>query len=269
MKPTFLSAKISPRTIHKSVLTFLLLVIANSACSPMTSPIPTLTPTLVVPTSTSTPTTVWFPPTSTWTPIPTSTNLPPTPEMRPGIGSIIFEDMFSSSNDWILMEKDGGSVRLGKEELTFVTSQKRIYVYSIRQEPSLSNFYAEITANPIFCRDLDEYGLLFRVNSPSDYYRFGVSCDGQVRLDRILSGNASSPQPWIQSGSVPIGGPSLVQLGIWAVGSEFRLFINDDLQFTVQDNQLASGTIGLFSRSFSDEAFTVNFRSLKIWEVNP
>ena len=167
------------------------------------------------------------------------------------------------------MEKEGGSIRFGKDEITFVTNKKRVYLYSNRINLSLTNFYGEITANPIFCQPQDEYGMLLKVNPPSDYYRYSVSCEGQVRLDRILNGNASSPQPWMASGSVPLGGPSLVRLGVWNLGSEFRFFINDDFQFSIQDAQIPTGTIGTFTRSSTDETFTVNFRALNIWEISP
>jgi hypothetical protein len=254
---------------HLAIFLLITLCLVVTSCQPEAMVIPTSTPSLPIPTDTPTPTIIWFPPTATWTPFPTLTPLPPTPEQRPGIGGLLLEDDLSTALAWEFMAKEGGSARLGKNEITFATTKKRVYLYSIRKEPVLTNFYAEITANPTFCHGSDEYGLLLRVNSPSDYYRYGVSCDGQVRLDRILAGNASSPQPWLASGSVPLGGPSIIRLGVWLVGSELRFFINDDHQFSVLDGQIQSGTVGFFARSTTDEAFTVNFRDLKIWEVNP
>jgi len=250
-------------------LIVLFLIASLSACQPNPAPIPSDTPTQAAPTETATPTIVWFPPTATWTPFPTLTKIPPTPEQRPGIGEVLLEDDFTDKDAWLLTEKEGGSARIGKNEITFVTSKKRVYIQSIRQAPVLTNFYLETTVNPIFCQPMDEYGILLRIDSVSDYYRYSVSCDGQVRLDRILGGNASSPQPWLASGSVPQGGPSLFRLGVWVVGSEFRFFVNDDYQFTIRDGQIPSGTVGYFARSSTDDPFTVNFRLLKIWKVNP
>jgi len=231
--------------------------------------LPTETPTSAPPTGTPTPTTVWFPPTATFTPFPTSTALPPTPEQRPGIGALLLQDDFSSGQSWALSEKEGASARMGKDELSIAISMKRIYHFSLRLEPQLGNFYAEITANPSLCRGLDEYGLLIRAQSANDYYRFSLSCDGQVRLDRILHGQASSPQPWLLSGDVPPGGPSSSRLGVWAVGAEMRFFVNGNFQFAVNDGQIPSGALGVFARSASDEALSVNFADLSVWEVNP
>ena len=240
-----------------------------SACLPVATLLPTETPTPALPTATLTTTPVWFPPTATFTPMPTATVLPPTPEQRPGIGEPLLQDDFSTGESWALSEKDGASARLGKAELTIVISKKRVYHISLRFEPQFTDFYAEITASPGLCRGLDEYGMLIRAQSSNDYYRFSLSCDGQVRLDRILHGQASSPQPWLLSGDVPPGGPSTSRLGVWAVGAEMRFFINGNFQFAVNDGQIPVGVIGVFARSASDEALTVNFYDLSVWEVSP
>ena len=161
---------------------------------------------------------VWFPPTPTRTPFPTSTPLPPTPEQRPGLGEIIFQDDFSSAEAWALSVTAKGSVALGKNKLTIAIAAPKTYISSIRSQPVVSDFYAEITASPNLCRGADEYGLLIRVSSEQDYYRFSVSCDGQTRLDRVYHGTPSSPQPWMLGSRIPIGSPSTSRLAVWAVG---------------------------------------------------
>jgi len=231
---------------------------------PTATPSPSQTPTLV---PTQTPTIVWFPPTSTFTPFPTPV-ISPTAEMRPGIGEVVLTDDFADADEWELKSSEEGSVALSKNELTIAISQSRAYFFSLRQTPILGSFYAEITASPSLCRGLDEYGLLLRAAGDSDYYRFSLSCDGQVRLDRVVNGQASSPQPWVLSGAVPPGAPSVSRLAVWAVGSEMRFFVNDQYQFSVRDPVLTSGLLGIFARSAGDNAVTINFSDLVIREIN-
>ena len=57
------------------------------------------------------------------------------------------------------------------------------------------------------------------------------------------------------------------RLGIWARGDEFRFFINDQHQFTVNDPLLVSGNIGVFARSMGETAVTVNFSDLIIRQI--
>jgi hypothetical protein len=251
----------------KNIIYYCLLAILCCACStaPTSSAFPT--DTLSPPTPTVTPTIIWFPPTVTPTPFPTPV-VTPTLDMRPKLGRIILEDDFSNPEVWTLGQTQAGSVALGKNELTIAIGETNTYLYSIREEPIFTDFYLEITAGPSLCRNLDEYGVLFRVSPNIDYYRFSLSCNGQVRLDRVSQGQASSPQPWMLSGSVPPGAPSSSHLGISAIGAEMSFFVNDHFQFSIHDPLLASGGVGVFARSANKMAVTVNFSNLVIYEIN-
>jgi len=254
----------------KNLALFCLIGLLLWACSETPSPTYTPVQTTEKPTlvETITPTIVWFPPTATYTPFPTPI-ITPTEDMRPNIGRTLLEEDFSSQNGWTLTHSEAGSVAYGKNELTIAIGETNAYLFSVRSEPSFSDFYLEITAEPNLCKDLDEYGVLFRISPTIDYYRFSLSCNGQVRLDRVSGGQASSPQPWIMSGSVPPGAPSSSRLGIAVVGAEMRFFVNGQFQFLIKDPLLTSGGVGVFARSTSNKAVTVNFSDLIVYEVNP
>jgi len=243
-----------------------LLLLTLSACAPLETP-PTASPESPTPFSEVTATVVWFPPTAIPTPIPTKP-VTPTPDLHPGLGEVIFSDDFSSPGSWSLSRTSQGGAALGHNELTIAILEPRTYIYSVRSEPVLSDFYLEITASPTLCRETDEYGLLFRLTSPADFYRFSLSCDSQVRLDRLVNGTASSPQPWMFSGVIPPGAPNIARLGVWVRSKEMRFFINDQFQFTVSDPLLPSGSIGVFARSAGDYAVTVNFSDLVVREIS-
>jgi len=252
-----------------SILLCVLLFSGLSACLPEATPLPPLpTDTPSQPTSTPTATVVWFPPTPTFTPFPTPA-ITPTVDLRPQVGELLLEDNFDSSRAWTLGQFAGGSAALGKNELTLAVTQERGYVSSVRSSPDLGNFYAEITASPSLCRGMDEYGLLVRVASPQDFYRFSLSCDGQARLDRILSGQASSPQPWTITGSVPPGAPSTSRLAVSAIGKEMRFFVNGEFLFSVDEPSIPSGNLGVFARATADPPVTVNFSDLQVYRVSP
>lgn len=238
-----------------------------TGCLPLDESLPTPTATQS-PANTSTPTAtvIWFPPTATPTSLPTI-QVTPTPDLRPDLGDILLQDNFSSGDHWSLGQTAASSIALGVNELSIVLSEPRAYAFSMRDQPVLSNFYAEITASPTLCQDRDEYGLLLRMTSPSDFYRFALSCDGQVRLDRLVAGQASSPQPWMQSGSVPPGAPSISRLAVWVYDKEMRFFINDTYQFTVKDPLLPSGNLGVFARSAGENAVTVSFSDLVVRNI--
>jgi hypothetical protein len=245
-----------------------LMAACNTLAAPVTA-IPSITPTLTqVPALTPTETVVWFPPTPTFTPFPTRM-VTPTVDLRPGIGDLLLEDNFNDPDAWELERNEQGSIALGKNELTIAIGKQKVYLSTLRRRTDLSNFYLEITASPSMCRGQDEYGLLLRATGKNNFYRFSVSCDGQARLDRLSGAEASSPQPWVLSGAIPPGAPSVSQLAVWAQGSEMRFFVNDEYLFTVRDPLFPSGTLGVFVRSTGEQAVTVNFSKLVVKKINP
>ena len=238
-----------------------------AGCLPMATPLPPFpTETPGPPTATPTATTVWFPPTATFTPLPPVTpGITPTLDLSPGYGAPIFSDDFLKPELWSLGRSGPGGAALGVSELSLVVSQPRGYLYSLRQETALSDFYLEITASPSICRGADEYGLLVRLVSLQDFLRFGLNCRGEARLDRLSGGEASSPFPPEVSGAVPPGAPSTSRLAVWALGKELRFYVNGQYLFTVSDPVLRVGGLGVYARASGDDTMTVNFSDLDVY----
>jgi hypothetical protein len=136
----------------------------------------------------------------------------------------------------------------------------------MRRELPLSDFYAEITARPSLCRGEDNYGLVVR-GVGSSFYRFVLACNGMIRAERITSGTRLPLQEPVPSGDAP-GAPGEVRIGVWAVGNEMRLFLNDRYQFSVVDPSFPSGALGVFVRSAGETPVTIVFSDLAIYEVD-
>jgi hypothetical protein len=252
---------------HKNIPGILVILSLVSACMPVETPLPIASDTqTTTPTAVPSATVEWFPATATPTILPTL-QVSPTPDFRPNIGELIFSDDFSEPAGWTLGTLSSGTIALGLDELTIAISEPGAYLNSIRQEPTLSDFYLEVTTNPTLCRGEDQYGLLLRTSSPNDFYRYSLSCDGRIRLDRIVGGIASTPQPWTISNAAPPGAPISSRLGVWAKGKELRFFVNDQYQFTVIDPLIPAGLLGLFTWSAGDTAVTVNFSDLVVHQI--
>jgi len=212
------------------------------------------------------PTIIWFPPTATPNPQ-TLATLAPTPEQKPGVGAAIFNDDFSSPMLWNTAVSDQATVDVSRNRLT-IAAQPGIYMLSMRQGVTLSNFYAEITARPSLCKGKDDYGMLVRAPNNVAYYRLALSCDGMARVERVSVGTRAPLQPPTLSGDVPSGAPGEVRIGIWAVGPEMRFFLNDRYQFSVNDRNYPSGALGVFARAAGDTPVTVIFSDLVVYDVS-
>lgn len=253
---------------HLSPIITLTLItcLALAACVPIRTP-PALATATETPTTPPTATIQWFPSTSTPTPRPVI--IPSaTPIYLPGLSNEIFTDNFASPENWNTVSSNEGSVSVSRNRITVAVKTPNTYLFSLRNEPLLTDFYAEINAHPTLCRGADAYGLLFRANN-LNAYRFALACDGTVRLEfakaynhpRVLAG----PAP---SGDVPPGSPADVRLGVWVVGTEMRFFLNGRHQFTLTDRNLESGTFGVFVQSSTlNTATTVTFSDLIVQSV--
>ena len=70
------------------------------------------------------------------------------------------------------------------------------------------------------------------------------------------------------SGDAPLGAPGEVRIGIWANGSEMRLFLNNRFQFSIIEKTFPSGAFGVFAQSKGNTPVTITFSDLKVYDVN-
>ena len=245
-------------------ITLLAMTLFMTSCLPLGSTLPTATP-LPIDTQPPTPTIVWFPPSATPTLLtfPTYTG---TPEMKPGVGSETLTDDFSDKKLWDTAVSDQGSAAISLNRLSLAI-QPGVYLSSFRRDSTFGNFYAEITARPSLCRGEDNYGVIVR-GIGSSYYRFVLSCNAQIRAERVNGGIRLPLLEPVSSGDAPRGAPGQVVIGVWAVDSEMRLFLNGRYQFGIKDRSFPSGAIGVFVRSENDTPMSVTFSDLKVYDVD-
>jgi hypothetical protein len=186
--------------------------------------------------------------------------------MRPGIGITTLTDDFSDPTLWSTASSIQGSANLNENRI-ILSVKSKVYIFSLRRGISATDFYAEITARPDLCRGEDSYGLLIRANSVA-YYRFSLTCGGLVSAERISVGTREVLQTPLLSGDVPIGAPGEVRIGVWAVGKEMRLFLNDRYQFSISNSHNPSGTIGVFVNSAGITPSIVSFSRLNLQKVD-
>jgi len=244
-------------------------IILLSACLSVSTPelLPTPTSTLTaLPSPTST--IEWFPSSPTPEQLPTIA-VTPTQEFTSEIGEIIFQDEFLSSDGWTVPQTDRGQINITNGEIVIIINEPKSLLLGTLERPDLQDFYAEITANPVLCTGRDEYGFLFRVFGRNQYYRFALSCDGEVKMDKIVGAGTFVLYPWTRSASVPPGAPSVSKLEVLALRDEIRVFINGDPQFTIIDQGLSLGSFGVYARSAGETAVTISFSDLIVREVIP
>jgi hypothetical protein len=227
------------------------------------------TPTIPIPTQTPlpTPTFNWFPASETPEPETAGTaETFPTLEMSPNLGEITLTDTFTRASLWDTATSDDASAEVLSGQLN-LAAESNVFMNSLRKNLTVDNFYMEITARPSLCRGADTYGVLVRANAVA-YYRFSLTCDGSVSAERNSGSKRLLLQSSVASGDAPRGAPAEVRIGVWAGGTQMRLFLNDHFQFSISDANYDSGTVGVFVNSASTNPIVVSFSELTIREVD-
>ncbi len=226
-------------------------------------PLVTETP---APTQTSTTTIVWFPSTNTPT-LFLSPTVQPTEAYHSGVGELVFSDTFTNPADWDTSTSDWASAVIDRDRLLLsINGQGPLSISSMRKQPTLLNFYGEATAAISLCSNSrDQYGMIFRAGL--GYYRISLNCSGQTRLERGVQGTITPLSQWLTSGDVPFGPPGEVKIGVWALGSEMRIYLNDHFQFTFSDPNPQAGRLGFFVYANSTQPVMVAFSNLSVYTV--
>lgn len=267
------------------IITLILAALA-AACAPRQSVIATgvsgtltaLVPTAVLPLDrlTSTPVPTLASPTATPlpteappTPAPTATEgSPPTGTPAAGaVGELIFEDTFDNPGPWAVGDTAESTVAVSGGVMSF--SQKSPGSFSFRIIGRQGgDFHAEVTgALAQNCGSGDGYGLMFRIQDPSNYYLFQIDCDGRYRFARYGGGAVTSILNWAAAAEINRGAQSINTLGVTARGNAFEFAINGAAVAAAGDTAFASGRFGVMVYANVTKNFTVLFDNLRATQL--
>jgi hypothetical protein len=135
---------------------------------------------------------------------------------------------------------------------------------SLLHHPS-GDFTLEVIARPLAGPDagLYAYGLTYRAQDASHYYRFAVGADGYYAIARVDGESVTPLVTWQQFPHVARGRQAN-RLLVTCVGPSCTFRINDEYAATVADDRWLSGDVGLWVRSSEQEA-VVEFRRARLW----
>lgn len=222
------------------------------------------------PVVTTTPTqTLSFPtlvPTATYTPEPSST---PTPDTATGLGEIIYYDGFSHDNGWAFRVSEIGGASFINNRFSLAVNRPNAFYNALSPVEAQTNFYLEVHARAEVCSDEDEFGLMYRVNSSGEHYRFTLTCEGNSRVIRAFQGAEIALIPTTRTNAIFPGVLVDNRLGVLSEDNQFRFFVNGIEVFTAVDNQLPVGMLGLIVRSRRDGQITVSFDDFTVRSLLP
>lgn len=179
------------------------------------------------------------------------------------LGELLFDDQFDSPGLWSVGETDTSNVAISGGVMTYVQKTAGVFSFRIMGKQG-DNFHAEISgALADRCASGDRYGLMFRVQDPSNYYLFQIDCDSRYRFVRYVADAATPLVDWTTSNDIERGAQAANTLSVTAQGGTFLLGVNGQPLTTAGDTTFAKGRFGVMVGSNTTKDFTVIFDNFK------
>jgi type IV secretory pathway TrbD component len=184
-----------------------------------------------------------------------------------GASGLLFDETFKPGGYW-----DVGETPYAVREISdgrFSITMKTVGAISWSLNGvSGDDFYVQAATSSDGCRAGDYYGLVFRARDDSNFYLFGISCDGRYRVLCQKDGEFAPLIDFKFSPAVAVnGGYNL--LGVRAVKDQFSFYVNDDFLASTNDATFAQGRFGVFAKSFETGNLTIRFDDITAWSIKP
>lgn len=175
-------------------------------------------------------------------------------------GEILFKDDFSNPNSgW-----DQSTTVHGVTD--YLDGVYRIFVNEINTDtwanPGLTfgDVHIEVEATKIGGPDDNDFGVMCRVQSPSQYYFFVISSDGYYGIGKVngeqqevLGVESLQPSEAIHQGN------ATNQIKATCIGNELSLTVNGVRLYSVNDSEFGSGDVGLIAGTFTEPGTDIHF----------
>jgi hypothetical protein len=185
-----------------------------------------------------------------------------------GDGTVLYADDFSpeTTGKWQLEGDDRGQAMLQEGQLIMEVNEPNTVQYVTLAEKSFSNFALEVDATLLSGSSDSTYGMLFRMTSPEQFYRFDVTGNGLFVVERYDEGGTWTrlSDDWQEASGLQTGAGSTNRLGVIAVAGTFSFYGNGELLLQVADGRYSGGSIALDAGTFGQPGLRVAFDNLVV-----
>ena len=187
----------------------------------------------------------------------------------PGRSKALFHDEFVQgfSGNWMLENDELGSTVIVPEQLLIDLNSPNLIQYAMLTEPTFSDFALEVEAQLVNGSPASTYGVLFRMQSPEEFYRFAITGDGLYLIERHDPNGArfSFTDDWVDTVAInqEIGSTNILK--VVADGPKIAVYVNDTLLEEVTDNSYSAGNIALVAGTFGSVGTQVSFDNLAVY----
>lgn len=182
--------------------------------------------------------------------------------------NLLYRDSFvpGETGPWMVEGDAQGRTAVLDERLIIQIDTPATMQFATLPEPIFDDFVLRVEGRLLTGSLQSSYGVLFRMQDTTRFYRFEVTPDGFYMVERRnADGSWTRFVPdWTVAPAIRQGIGVVNQLRIEAVGSTMRFYVNDTLVQQVTDAQYTAGTIALDAGTFGEAGLQVAFDNLLV-----
>jgi hypothetical protein len=180
--------------------------------------------------------------------------------------NVLYSDNFAAgeTGPWHTEGDELGQTAVVGGRLLILIDAPNTMQFATLREPTFGNFSLEVEATLLDGPSDASYGVLFRLQSPTEFYRFAITGTGLYMIERRNGDGSWSrlSRDWVESPAIYQGHNVTNRLGIIASGANFAFYVNDVLLQQVQDTAYGEGNLALDAGSFGQPGVRVAFDNL-------
>jgi hypothetical protein len=167
---------------------------------------------------------------------------------------------------WALEGDEMGSSSVVDEALVLEVSSPDTMQYSALRQPTFQDFIAVVEATLLDGESNSTFGMLVRMQGPSEFYRFELTGDGRYMIERRNEDGSWTRylDEWQSSPAIVPGPNGLNTLRVEARGSRLKFSVNGETLKTIEDSLYSAGRIALDAGTFGQGRTRVAFDNLHV-----
>jgi hypothetical protein len=181
---------------------------------------------------------------------------------------VIYADGFvpGDMGNWVIEGDNAGQTAVINEQLVIKLADNNLMQFSTLPDITFDNFILEVDARLLEGDLGSSYGVLFRMQDTTRFYRFEITGDGLYMVERRdgEQGWTRFVDRWTESPVIKQGLGSVNRLRVEALGQTISLYVNDEPLYQFTDTAYSSGTIALDAGTFVQPAAQVAFDNLVV-----
>lgn len=181
---------------------------------------------------------------------------------------VLFQETFAAGEmgNWLVEGDALAQTAVLNEQLLITIDAPNLVQFSTLQTPSFADFVLEVDASQIAGDVESSFGVLFRMQNPTQFYRFDITGNGLYMIERHNADNTWTQllPDWTTTPAINQGLNSTNQLKVVAVGASLSFYVNGILLQEIQDVTYGAGTIALDAGTFGRSGLQVVFDNVKV-----